>query len=139
MKSFRYIRDIFAQRNKKSLRLGLLLVAALFISSGTALVYNTMIYEKPLNVGNPGSVATGPGSTKGVSLSPPTILVLATSALVVCLSIFGFLREARKHIRISSGGDGSLPTSLESTIPGEEKWEESPKEKEEESSASSSG
>jgi hypothetical protein len=139
MKSFRYIRDIFAQRNKKSLRLGLLLVAALFISSGTALVYNTMIYEKPLNVGNSGSVATGPGSTKGVSLSPPTILVLATSALVVCLSIFGFLREARKHIRISFGGDEPLPTSLGSTAPGAEEWEESLKEKEEDSSALSSG
>src|SRR5213080_1961427 len=126
MKSFR---DIFDRRHKKSPRLGLLLLSALFISSATALVYDKMICEKPLNVGNAVSAPTG------VSFPPATIFVLAVSAFVISLSVFGFLREAHKHIRNSSGRRGSLPTGLGSTPPGEEEWEESPR-KEEESSAS---
>ncbi len=125
MKSFR---DIFDRRHKKSLRLGLLLLSALFISSATALVYDRMIYEKPLNVGNPVSGSTAP---TGVSFSPATIFVLAVSAFVISLSVFGFLREARKHIRSSSGRRGSLPTGLGSAPPGEEEWEESPRTEEE--------
>ncbi len=129
MKSFR---DIFDRRNKKSPRLGLLLLSALFISSATALVYDRMIFEKPLNVGN--AVSGSPAPT-GVSFPPATIFVLAVSAFVISLSVFGFLREARKHIRNSSGRRGSLSTGLGSAPPGEEEWEESPR-KEEESSAS---
>jgi|SRR6266516_3718277 len=129
MKSFR---DIFDRRNKKSPRLGLLLLSALFISSATALVYDRMTFEKPLNVGN--AVSGSPAPT-GVSFPPATIFVLAVSAFVISLSVFGFLREARKHIRNSSGRRGSLSTGLGSAPPGEEEWEESPR-KEEESSAS---
>ncbi len=132
MKSFR---DIFDRRHKKSLRWGLLLLSALFISSATALVYDRIIYEKPLNVGN--AVTTGSGSTPptGVSFSPPTILILAVSVFIISLSVFGFLREAHKHIRNSSGRRGSLSTGLGSAPPADEEWEESPR-KEEESSAS---
>src|SRR5712664_837040 len=129
MKSFR---DIFDRRHNISPRLGLLLPSALVISSENALVYDRMIYEKPLHVGNPVSGSTAP---TGVSFSPPTILILAVSVLVLGLSLFGFLREAHKHIRNSSGGRGSLPTGLGSAPPGDEEWEESPR-KEEESSAS---
>jgi hypothetical protein len=135
MKSFR---DIFDWRHKVPLRWGLLLLSTLFISSATALVYDRVVYERPLNVGN--AVTTGSGSTTstGVSFSPPTILVLAVSALVIGLSIFGFLREARKHVRNPSGGGGSLPTGLGSSPLEAEEWEESQR-KDEESSASSSG
>ena len=126
------LRDIFDRRHKKSPRLGLLLLSALFISSATALVYDRMIYEKPLNVGNAGNAVPAP---TGVSFPPATIFVLAVSAFVISLSIFGFLREAHKHIRNPSGKHGSLPTGLGSTPAGEEEWEESPR-KEEESSAS---
>jgi hypothetical protein len=134
MKSFR---DVFELRHKIPLRLGLLLVSALFISSATALVYDRMIYEKPLNVGG---AVTGSGSTPpaGLSLSPPTILIVAVSVFVISLSLFGFLREARKHIKNSSSRPGSMPTGRESKPLGEEEWEESPR-KEEESSASTSG
>jgi hypothetical protein len=124
MKSFRDILDL---RHKISLRFGLLLVSTLFISSATALVYDRVVYERPLNVGN--AVTTGSGST---------ILVLAVLALVIGLSIFGFLREARKHVRNPSGGGGSLPTGLGSSPLEAEEWEESQR-KDEESSASSSG
>ena len=129
MKSFR---DIFDRRHKKSPRLGLLLLSALFISSATALVYDRMIYEKPLNLGNAGNAVPAP---TGVSFPPATIFVLAVSAFVLSLSVFGFLREAHKHIRNPSGRRVSLPTGLGSAPPGEEEWEESPR-KEEESSAS---
>jgi len=128
MKSFR---DIFDRRHNISPRLGLLLLSALFISSATALVYDRMIYEKPLNVGNAGNAVS---ASTGVSFPPATIFVLAVSAFVISLSVFGFLREAHKHIRNPSGRRGSLPTGLGSAPPGEEEWEESPR-KEEESSA----
>ena len=49
------------------------------------------------------------GAGGEVSFTSTTILILAMSALV-SLSILGFLREAHKHIRNSSGGRESLPT-----------------------------
>ena len=77
------------------------------------------------------------GTGGEVSFSPATIFVLAVSAFVISLSVFGFLREARKQIRPSSGGLGSLPTSPVSmpvSIPmsvtpmqGDDDWEESRK------------
>src|SRR5712664_117408 len=77
------------------------------------------------------------GTGGEVSFSPATIFVLAVSAFAISLSIFGFLGEARKHIRNSSGGLGSLPTgpvSMPASIPvsvpsmqGDYDWEESRK------------
>ena len=120
------LRDIFDRRHKKSPRLGLLLLSALFISSATALVYDRMIYEKPLNVGN-----ALPGSTPptGVSFPPATIFVLAVSAFVISLSMFGSLRETHLHIRNSSGVEGPLSTGPVSmpSMQGDDEWEESPK------------
>ncbi len=82
-------------------------------------------------------VSSFPGTGGGISFSPATIFVLAVSAFVISLSVFGFLREARKHIRNSSGGLGSLPTgpvSMPVSIPvsvpsmqGDDDWEESRK------------
>jgi len=137
MKNFR---DIFDPRNEKSLRLGLLLLSAIFIGSTSILFYDGMISERPLNVGSGGAGTTASGSTARtvVSLSPPTIFILAVSAFIISLTMFAFLREARKHIRILSGKDGPLPTSLGSTPLGKEEWEEAPKKKEE-SSATPSG
>ncbi len=118
------IRDILDLRHKKSLRLGLLLLSTLFIISASALVYASMIYEKALDVGNTGGVTTGSGSTASaeVSFTPATIMMLAVAGLVVGLGMFGFLREASKHIRIAPGGRGSLHLP---SMQGEE-WEESP-------------
>jgi hypothetical protein len=137
MKNFR---DIFDPRNEKSLRLGLLLLSAIFIGSTSILFYDGMISERPLNVGSGGAGTTASGSTARtvVSLSPPTIFILAVSAFIISLTMFAFLREARKHIRILSGKGGLLPTSLGSAPLGEEEWEEAPKKKEE-SSATPSG
>jgi hypothetical protein len=77
------------------------------------------------------------GTGGELSFSPATIFILAVSAFAISLSIFGFLGEARKHIRNSSGGLGSLPTgpvSMPVSIPvsvtpmqGDDDWEESRK------------
>ena len=136
------IRDILDLKHKKSLRLGLLLLSTLFIISASALVYASMIYEKALDVGNTSGVPTGSGSTASaeVSFTPATIMMLAGAALVVGLSMFGFLREASKHISNVPGGRGSSPTGPVSMSPGApgiglplhlpsmqgEEWEESP-------------
>jgi hypothetical protein len=66
----------------------------------------------------------------GLSLSPVTILILAVSAFAIGLSMFEFLRETRKHARITSGLAGlqAGPVSLPS-MQREDDWEESPKKK----------
>jgi len=134
------LREILDLRHRKALRIGILILTTLLITSASALVYASMIYEKALDVGNTSGVPNGSSSTAptGVNFLLATILILALLAFVVGLSIFGFLREARKHVRNPSGRQGSLPTSPGSTPPREEEWEESPR-KEEESSASASG
>jgi len=67
----------------------------------------------------------------GLSLSPVTILILAVSAFAMGLSVFEFLREARKHARITSGMAG-LPSAGLASLPSMQRkddWEESPKKK----------
>jgi hypothetical protein len=139
MKNSRGILDL---KHKKSLRLGLLLVSTLLIIGASALVYARMIYEKALDVGNTGAVTTGSGSTgsAGAVFTPTAIVMLVVAALIVGLSMFGFLRKTSKHISDPLGGGGSSPASplsvslevpgisLPSDLPsmqGEE-WEESP-------------
>ncbi len=113
------VRDLLDLRHRKSFRLGLLLLSTLFIISAGALVYAGMVYEKALQVGNTGGVTPGSGSTGSaeVSFTPAAIMMLAVAGLVVGLSMFGFLREASKHI---SNAPLHLPF-----MQGEE-WEESP-------------
>ena len=138
----RNISDILDLKHKKSLRLGLLLLSTLFIISASALVYARVIYEKALNVGNASGVTTGSGTTApaGESYPPAMIVVIAFSAIVISISLFGFLREAIKHIRKASGGRESALTSPGSMPEGEgvglssqpsskqgEDWEESPR------------
>jgi len=110
MKNSRGILDL---KHKKSLRLGLLLVSTLLIIGASALVYARMIYEKALDVGNTGAVTTGSGSTgsAGAVFTPTAILMLVVAALIVGLSMFGFLRKASKHISNPPGERGSSPAS----------------------------
>ncbi len=142
----RNITDILDVKHKKSLRLGLLLVSTLFIISASALVYARVSYENALNVGGSASgVTTGSGTTVpvGESLPPALIVVIAFSALVISISLFGFLREAIKHMSKASGGrespltgpasmprgDGIGLSSQPSSKQGED-WEESPRKEE---------
>ena len=139
----RNISDILDLKHKKSLRLGLLLVSTLFIISSSALVYARVISEKALNVGNTSGVTTGSGTTApaGESYPPAIIMVIAFSAIVISISLFGFLREAIKH---KAPGGRELPLTSPASIPrwegissssqlspkqGED-WEESPRKEE---------
>ncbi len=116
------IRDVLGLKHKKSLRLGLLLLSTLFIVSTSALAYASMVYTKALDVGNTSGVTTGSGSTAlAESFTPATIMMLAVAAVVISLGMFGFLREASKHIGNAPGGRGSMQG---------EDWEESPRKEE---------
>ncbi len=80
------------------------------------------------------------GSGGEVSFTPATIMTLEVAALVIGLSMFGFLREASRHIGKAPGGRGLSPTGPVSMPPGApgialplhlpssqgEEWEESP-------------
>ena len=139
----RNISDILDLKHKKSLRLGLLLVSTLFIMSSSALVYARVVYENALNVGNTSGVTTGSGTTPpaGESYPPAIIVVIAFSAIVISISLFGFLREAIKH---KASGGRELPLTSPASMPqGEgissssqlspkqgEDWEESPRKEE---------
>jgi hypothetical protein len=143
------LKEILDLRQKKALRIGILIFTTLIITTASALVYAGMIYERALDVGNTGGVTTGSGSTgsAGLSFTPATILMLAVAALPVGLSMFGFLRKASKHASNPPGGGESSstgPVSVSLEVPGislplhppsmqGEEWEESPtKEKGEE-------
>ena len=106
------IRGILDPKHKKSLRLGLLLLSTLFIVSASALVYARVIYERALDVGDTTGVTTGSGSTGSgdVSFTPASIMMLAVAALVISLSMFGFLRQASRHL--GPQGRGASPTGL---------------------------
>ncbi len=136
MRNILVLLDLLDLKHRKSLRLGLLLISTLLIISASALVYASMIYEKALLVGSTGGVTAGSGSTASaeVSFTPAAVMMLAVAGLVIGLSMFGFLREAAKHVNNAPGGLGSSPTGPASGIglplrPSsmqEEEWEESP-------------
>src|SRR5205809_3688534 len=137
------ISDILDLKHKKSLRSGLLLVSTLSIINSTALVKARVNSEKALNEDNTSGVTTGSGTTgpAGESSPPAIIMVIAFSAIVISISLFGFLREAIKH---KAPGGRELPLTSPASIPrgdgissssqlspkqGED-WEESPRKEE---------
>ena len=82
----------FDLKGKKVLRLGLLAVSTLLIMGGSLFFYDRLVYERALSVSG---VITGSGSATqtGLNATPATILILAISAILISLSVFGFLRE----------------------------------------------
>ena len=122
------VRDILDLKHKKTLRLGLLLLSTLGILSASALAYSRVVYERALNVGSVGGVATGSGSTasSGMTLSPATVLILAVLVFVIGLSVSIFLGKMSKRIGKTTGGPESSPTNPVSKSPEGEEWEESP-------------
>ena len=124
MENIRHILDL---KHKRTLRLGLLLLSTLGILSASALAYSKVVYERALNVGGVGGVATGSGSTTsaGVTLSPATVLILAVLVFVIGLSITVLLAKVSRRIGKTSDGPETSPTDPVSTSPGGEEWEES--------------
>ena len=125
MENIRHILDL---KHKRTLRLGLLLLSTLGILSASALAYSKVVYERALNVGGVGGVATGSGSTTsaGVTLSPATVLILAVLVFMIGLSITVLLAKVSRRIVKTSGGPESSRTNPVSTSPTGEEWEESP-------------
>ena len=125
MENIRHILDL---KHKRTLRLGLLLLSTLGILSASALAYSKVVYERALNVGGVGGIATGSGSTTsaGVTLSPATVLILAVLVFMIGLSITVLLAKVSRRIVKTSGGPESSSTNPVSTSPGGEEWEESP-------------
>jgi len=125
---------------KNVLRLGLLVLSTLLIVSGSVFFYDRLVYERALSVGG---VITGLGSTTqtGLNPAPGTILILAVSAVLISLSVFGFLREVfrgkrnRKALTKESSPTASVSLPLEIgpplQVPSVQRdWEESPKKEE---------
>ena len=106
--------------DKKSFRLGLLLVSTLVIISASVFVYAEMPYQRALNVGN----SAGPEA----SFTPATMMILLVSVIVAGLSLFSFRREASKHVSNAPRAGGSFPTVFKSSR--EEEWEEAPRKEE---------
>src|SRR5712664_1595925 len=116
------IREILNLIDKKSFRLGLLLLSTLVIISASAFVYAGMPYQRALNVGN--------SAGSEVSFTPATIMILLVSVIVAGLSLFSFRREASKQVSNAPRAGGSFPTEIKSSR--EEEWEESPRKEESE-------
>ena len=86
------VNGLFDLRGKKVLRLGLLLVSTLLIMGGSLFFYDRLVYERALSVS--GVITSSGSSTQTVlNATPATILILAVSAILISLSVFGFLRE----------------------------------------------
>ncbi len=125
---------------KNVLRLGLLVFSTLLIVAGSVFFYDRLVYERALSVGG---AITGSGSTTqtGLNPAPGTILILAVSAVLISLSVFGFLREVfrgkrnRKALAKESSPTASvsLPPEIGPPlqVPSVQRdWEESPKKEE---------
>ena len=86
------MKGLFDLGDKNILRLGLLVFSTLLIVGGSVFFYDRLVYERALSVSG---VIIGSGSTTqtGLNPAPATILILAVSAVLISLSVFGFLRE----------------------------------------------
>ena len=96
---------------KNVLRLGLLVFSTLLIVGGSVFFYDKLVYERALSVSG---VITGSGSTTqtGLNPAPATVLILAVSAVLISLSVFGFLREVFLGRRNSKAlSEESSPTA----------------------------
>ena len=133
-------KGLFDLGGKNVLRLGLLVLSTLLIVGGSVFFYDRLVYERALSVSG---VITGSGSTSqtGLNPAPATILILVVSAVLISLSVFGFLREVfrgkreRKALAKESSPTGPVPLPLEIgpslQVPSVQRdWEESPKKEE---------
>ena len=134
-------KGVFDLGGKSVLRLGLLVFSTLLIVGGSVFFYDRLVYERTLSVSG---VITGSGSTTqtGLNPAPATILILAVSAVLISLSVFGFLREVFRGKRNSKALAKESSPAISVTLPQEigpslqvpslkRDWEEAPKKEEE--------
>ncbi|TMI58167.1 hypothetical protein E6H14_05800 [Candidatus Bathyarchaeota archaeon] len=106
------MKGLFDLGGKNILRLGLLVFSTLLITGGSVFFYDRLVYERALSVGG---VITGSSSTTqtGLNPTPGTILILAVSAVLISLSVFGFLREVFRGKRNrKTAAKESSPTAM---------------------------
>ena len=131
------MKGFLGPEDKDALRLGLLVLSTLLIVGGSVFFYDRLVYERALSVGG---VITGSGATTqtGLNPAPATILILAVSAVLISLSVFGFLREVfrgklnRRALAKESSPKVSVSLPLEVGPPLQvpsvrREWEEAPK------------
>ena len=134
------MKGLLGPGDKNVLRLGLLVLSTLLIVGGSVFFYDRLVYERALSVSG---VITGSGSTTptGLNPAPATILILAVSAVLISLSVFGFLREVfrgkRDRRALAKESSPTVTVSLPLEVgpslevpPLERGWEESPKKEE---------
>jgi len=133
------MKGLFDLGGNNVLRLGLLVLSTLLIVGGSVFFYDRLVYERAFSVGG---VITGGSTTQtGLNPAPATILILAVSAVLISLSLFGFLREAfrgrrnRRALAKESSPTDSVSLPLEIGPPlqvpsVQREWEESPKKEE---------
>jgi hypothetical protein len=134
------MKGFFDLGRKNVLRLGLLVFSTLLIVGGSVFFYDRLVYERALSVGG---AITGSGSTTqtGLNPAPGTILILAVSAVLISLSVFGFLREMfrgrRDRRALAKESSPTNPVSLPLEIgpplqvPSLQRdWEDAPKKEE---------
>lgn len=124
---------------KKVLKLGLLLFSTLLIMIGSVFFYQRLVYERALSVS--GTITGGSTTQTGLNATPATILILAVSAFLVSLSVFGLLREVfRGKLKSRAWTKESLAT-IRVSLPEEiapslqvqstrKDWEEAPEKEE---------
>src|SRR5438132_14421827 len=109
------MKGLFDLGGKNVLRLGLLVFSTLLIVGASVFFYDRLVYERALSVGG---VITGSGSTTqtGLNPAPGAILILAVSAVLISLSVFGFLREvfrgSRNRTAVAKELSTTVPVSL---------------------------
>jgi len=110
------MKGLFDLGGKGVLRLGLLVFSTLLIVGGSVFFYDRLVYERALSVGG---VITGSGSTTqtGLNPAPGTILILAVSAVLISLSVFGFLREVFRGKRNSKALAKESSPTVSVTLP----------------------
>lgn len=110
------VRGLLDPESKKLLRFGLLVLSTVLIVGGSFLFYDRLVYERALSVSG---VITGSGGTiqTGLNPTPATILILVVSALLISLSVFGFLREMFRGRRKNQDLVKELLSTIKVSLP----------------------
>ena len=131
------MKESFDVAGNSLLRLGLLVLSTVLILGGSIFFYNRLVYERALSVSGVGITGSGSTTQPGLNATPATILILAVSASLISLSVFGFLREVFRGKRNSKALGKELSQIVTVSLPLEigpslqvpslkREWEEAP-------------
>jgi hypothetical protein len=132
------INGIFHPKDKKPLRLVILLLSTVCVIGASAIAYGNLHYERALDVSNTGSGLT---TSASISLSPIAIVLLLVPPFAFGLGLFWLLLKSHRQVRNILGEEPAPAPSPISVTSGEagmsltlnlpflkgDEWEESPK------------